>query len=169
MRLLNCRTLEFLEFRDDRKAPRYAILSHRWEDDEVSFQDMNSSNCTSKRGFQKNERTCEQANLDGLEYVWIDTCCIDKTDAVELQRSINSMFRWYKNAAKCYVYLSDVLIPDDEVENNSNLDVESVFRTARWFTRGWTLQELIAPRCVEFFSQKRERLGDRNSLEKQIY
>src|ERR1700709_2862162 len=117
MRLLNCRTLEFLEFRDDRKAPRYAILSHRWEDDEVSFQDMNSSNCTSKRGFQKNERTCEQANLDGLEYVWIDTCCIDKTNSTELSAAINSMFHWYQQSVVCYAYLSDVTSHNEPHDN----------------------------------------------------
>ena len=95
-----------------------------------------------------------------LGYCWIDTCCIDKTNAAELTESINSMFRWYQNATKCYIFLTDVISKDDG---------DSELRNSRWFTRGWTLQELIAPRYVEFFSQKCGRLGDRKSLEKQIH
>ena len=151
--------------------PAYAILSHTWGDDdqEVTYQDMTEGSAKSKAGYQKIRFCGEQAAQDGLRYFWVDTCCIKKNDAVELQKSINSMFRWYKNAVKCYVYLSDVSIPDDEIENGSNLDVESVFRTARWFTRGWTLQELLAPSSVEFFSTDYKRLGDKLSLERLIH
>ncbi|KAJ5042653.1 beta transducin-like protein-like protein HET-E4s, partial [Bipolaris maydis] len=102
---------------DDGDIPPYAILSHTWgadSDEKILF-------CGS------------QARHDGLQYFWIDTCCIDKNDKAELAFSIRSMFRWYRNAARCYVYLSD-----------SSCDY-TAFRRSRWFTRGWTLQELLAP------------------------
>jgi hypothetical protein len=151
--------------------PAYAILSHTWGDDdqEVTYKDLAEGSGKSKAGYQKIRFCGEQAARDGLRYFWVDTCCIDKSDAVELQKSINSMFRWYKNAVKCYVYLSGVSIPDDKVENDSSLDFESVFRTARWFTRGWTLQELLAPSSVEFFSADYKWLGDKLSLERLIH
>ena len=147
--------------------PTYAILSHTWGDagQEVTYQDLVGGLGRSKAGYQKIRFCGEQAARDGLRYFWVDTCCINKTDAVELQKSINSMFRWYKNAVKCYVYLSDVPILNDMVENG----FESVFRAARWFTRGWTLQELLAPSSVEFFSAEYKRLGDKLSLESLIH
>ncbi len=121
--------------------PAYAILSHTWGDDnqEVTFQDLTERSGKSKAGYQKIRFCGEQAAHDGLRYFWVNTCCINKSDATELQKSINSMFRWYKNASKCCVYLSDVSIPDDEVKSQSKIDFESAFRTAKWFTRGWTL------------------------------
>ncbi|KAH9203588.1 heterokaryon incompatibility protein-domain-containing protein [Leptodontidium sp. 2 PMI_412] len=151
--------------------PAYAILSHTWgeDDQEVTFQDLTVRSGKSKAGYQKIQFCGEQADRDGLRYFWVDTCCIKKSDAAELQKSINSMFRWYKNAAKCYVYLSDVSIPDDKVKSHSKIDFESAFRTAKWFTRGWTLQELLAPSSVEFFSTDYKRLGDKFSLERLIH
>jgi hypothetical protein len=151
--------------------PAYAILSHTWGDDdqEVTYQDMTEGSANSKAGYRKIRFCGEQAARDGLRYFWVDTCCIKKTDAVELQKSINSMFRWYKNAVKCYVYLSDVSIPDDKVTSNSEIDFESAFQMAKWFTRGWTLQELLAPSSVEFFSADYKRLGDKLSLERLIH
>ncbi|OCL11362.1 HET-domain-containing protein [Glonium stellatum] len=152
------------EFAED-EAPRYAILSHTWgrDVDEVTYRDIIDGTGSGKAGYDKLRFCAVQAKNDGLCYCWIDTCCIDKTDAAELTESINSMFRWYQNAIKCYVFLADVSTPMSEDDRGSQL------RNSRWFTRGWTLQELIAPQCVEFFSQKRERLGDRKSLEKQIH
>ncbi|RDW63506.1 hypothetical protein BP6252_11051 [Coleophoma cylindrospora] len=147
--------------------PAYAILSHTWGDDnqEVTFKDLTEGSGESKAGYQKIRFCGEQAARDGLRYFWVDTCCIDKSDAVELQRAINSMFRWYQDAAKCYVYLSDVWMPShDQVESDSNLGFEATFRTSRWFRRGWTLQELLAPRSVQFFSADHKRLGDKTSL-----
>ena len=151
--------------------PAYAILSHTWgeDDQEVTFQDLMERSGKSKAGYQKIRFCGEQAGRDGLRYFWVDTCCINKSDAAELQKSINSMFRWYKNAVKCYVYLSDVSIPDDKVKSQSKIDFESAFRTAKWFTRGWTLQELLAPSSVEFFSADSKRLGDKFSLEHLIH
>ena len=152
--------------------PPYAILSHTWGEDneEVTFQDLEQGVGKSKAGYRK-IRFCEdQAARDGLQYVWIDTCCIDKSNNTELSEAINSMFRWYHEATKCYVYLSDVSTHNsDESDQFSRFSWESAFRKSRWFTRGWTLQELIAPVSVEFFSRESKRLGDKKSLEQQVH
>ncbi|PQE33503.1 hypothetical protein CJF32_00003387 [Rutstroemia sp. NJR-2017a WRK4] len=151
-------------------TPPYAILSHTWTDQEVTYQDLISGAGKSKSGYEKIEFCGEQAARDGLRYFWVDTCCIDKSDPAELSKAINSMFRWYRNAKKCYVYLTDVSTPDDDEYIHANQSMwEAAFRSSRWFTRGWTLQELIAPAEVEFFSQERKLLGDKKSLEKPIY
>jgi tetratricopeptide (TPR) repeat protein len=152
------------DFAED-EVPRYAILSHTWgrDGDEVTYKDIVDGTGSGKAGYDKLCFCAVQAKNDGLGYCWIDTCCIDKTNAAELTESINSMFRWYQNAVKCYVFLADVSTPTSEDDRDSQL------RKSRWFTRGWTLQELIAPQCVEFFSQQGEQLGDRKSLEQQIH
>jgi hypothetical protein len=152
--------------------PEYAILSHTWgaDTEEVTFRDLVDDTGKSKAGYGKIRFCGEQAKRDSLQYFWVDTCCIDKSNSVELQEAINSMFRWYRNAAKCYVYLSDVSITKQKVSNQfSELTWESAFRASRWFTRGWTLQELLAPSSVEFFSQEGERLGDKRTLERQVH
>ena len=174
--------MRLLEFKNDGnfsltkdlidKIPPYAILSHTWgeDDEEVTFQDLVQSVVGSKAGYRKIEFCGKQATRDGLHYVWIDTCCIDKSSSNELSEAINSMFRWYHGAAKCYVYLSGVL-KDNSDENDQILGSswESAFRKSRWFTRGWTLQELIAPVSVEFYSEEGKSLGDRRSLEQPIH
>jgi hypothetical protein len=142
--------------------PAYAILSHTWGKDEVTFQDMETGAGTSKDGWKKIEFCAKQAAADGLEYMWIDSCCIDKKNAVELSAAINSMFRWYQKAARCYAYLTDVSTPD--AEGHEQRVWEEAFRKSRWFTRGWTLQELIAPTLVEFFSLEGERLSNKLTL-----
>ncbi|EDN98515.1 hypothetical protein SS1G_13374 [Sclerotinia sclerotiorum 1980 UF-70] len=148
----------------------YAILSHTWTDQEVTYKDLISGTGKSKSGYKKIKFCGEQAAKDGLRYFWVDTCCIDKSNLTELSKAINSMFRWYRNAKKCYVYLTDVSTPGDDVYVQANQSTwEVAFRSSRWFTRGWTLQELIAPAEVEFFSQERKLLGDKRSLEKPIY
>ncbi|UKZ81503.1 hypothetical protein TrVFT333_009275 [Trichoderma virens FT-333] len=155
------------------EPPPYAILSHTWgdEDDEVTFSDIAAGKGSDKLGYRKIQFCAIQAASDGLSYFWIDTCCIDKSNSTELQREINSMFRLYKHAAKCYVYLSDVTIQrdDNQHDSSSSLSWESFFRKSRWFTRGWTLQELLAPAKVEFFSSEYARLGSKESLEKEIH
>jgi hypothetical protein len=149
--------------------PSYAILSHTWGPDEVTFKDMIEGNGASKTGFDKIRFCGEQARRDGWQYFWVDTCCIDKSNAVELQEAINSMFRWYQNAAQCYVYLSDVSMRKRRASDEfSELPWESIFRGSRWFTRGWTLQELLAPRSVEFFCREGRCLGNKDSLKHQI-
>ncbi|KUJ11938.1 HET-domain-containing protein, partial [Mollisia scopiformis] len=146
-------------------VPAYAILSHTWGDEEVIFQDMEAgadSKTVSKAGWEKIQFCAKQAAADGLQYFWVDTCCIDKKNAVELGAAINSMFRWYQNAARCYVYLSDVSKSTTEAVDERVW--EEALRKSRWFTRGWTLQELIAPRLVDFFSLEGERLGNKSTL-----
>lgn len=150
----------------EQEIPLYAILSHTWgrDSDEVTFRDLVDGTGQTKAGYDKLEFCATQAQRHGLIYFWIDTCCIDKTNSTELNESINSMFRWYRNAAKCYVYLSDV--------SAENLDVgswELAFCASRWFTRGWTLQELLAPSSVQFFSREGRLLGDKISLQRQIH
>jgi hypothetical protein len=158
-------------FEDNDTIPLYAILSHTWRADieEVTFEDLMNGTGEKKLGNGKIRFCGEQARKDGLQYFWIDTCCIDKNNEVELSHAINSMFRWYRNATRCYAYLSDVSTKNKERDESLKDTWESGFRSSRWFTRGWTLQELIAPASVEFFSRTCERLGDRNSLMQQIY
>lgn len=151
--------------------PPYAILSHTWgqgDDDEVLFRDIIGKTGEHKAGYKKILFCGRQAKRDGLDYFWVDTCCIDKTSSAELSEAINSMFRWYRNAQRCYVYLSDVLSSSisDKQEDG---EWKTGFRQSRWFTRGWTLQELIAPQKVEFFSSDGSWLGDRQSLEQEIH
>ncbi|KIX03312.1 uncharacterized protein Z518_06864 [Rhinocladiella mackenziei CBS 650.93] len=148
--------------------PSYAILSHTWgaDDEEVTFDDLKIGSSRNKAGYAKILFCGKQANKDGLQYFWVDTCCIDKANHTALSEAIASMFRWYRDAVKCYVYLSDVSARSDN--NQTQWTWESAFRKSRWFTRGWTLQELIAPTSVEFFSREGERLGNKNTLERQI-
>jgi Heterokaryon incompatibility protein (HET)/WD domain, G-beta repeat len=146
----------------------YAILSHTWgeDDDEVNFEDLTHGSGKTKAGYKKLYFCGRQAARDGLQYFWVDTCCINKSSDRELSEAINSMFRWYRKAAKCYVYLADVSTND-----KSDLSLqpwEAAFRNSRWFTRGWTLQELLAPPSVEFFCSNGNRLGDKKSLEEQL-
>ena len=153
-------------------APPYAILSHTWgaDGDEVTFKDLSQGRAASRPGYTKIIFCGEKAANHGLKYFWVDTCCIDKSSSAELQESINSMFRWYQNSARCYVYLSDASISDYGLSNQSSQSSwESSFRASRWFTRGWTLQELIAPTSVEFYSREGKRLGDKLSLERQVH
>ena len=152
--------------------PPYAILSHMWgaDTEEVNFKDLIGGTGESKSGYRKIRFCGEQASRDELQYFWVDTCCIDKSNSTELSEAINSMFCWYRGAAKCYVYLPDVSThTPDESDYSSGFTWESAFRKSRWFTRGWTLQELIAPASVEFFSREGIRLGDKKPLEQQLH
>jgi hypothetical protein len=147
--------------------PRYAILSHTWGagTEEVTFRDLTDGTCKDKTGYRKIRFCGEQARRDGLQFFWVDTCCIDKSNNTELTEAINSMFRWYLNAANCYIYLSDV--PRNALDTDDasyQLAWKSAFRKSRWFTRGWTLQEVIAPKSVEFLSKDWEQLGNKISL-----
>ncbi|KIN06734.1 hypothetical protein OIDMADRAFT_156216 [Oidiodendron maius Zn] len=150
-----------------RAVPAYAILSHTWGKEEVSFQEADAGIGKDKAGWRKIDFCAKQAGADGLRYIWVDTCCIDKRNAVELSEAINSMFRWYRKAARCYVYLSDVSIDGQHGQSNPVWAV--AFRESRWFTRSWTLQELIAPTLVDFFSVEGERLGSKITLEHIIH
>jgi hypothetical protein len=153
MWLLDTTSLALSAFFDE-NTPYYAILSHTWGPEEVSFQDIQGPHerILNKAGYKKIQKCCAKALEAGFKYVWIDTCCIDKTNSVELSEAINSMFRWYQNSSTCYAYLEDVM---------SNI---APFGTSRWFTRGWTLQELIAPVDVLFFDSYWNEIGSRESL-----
>ncbi|KAK0740165.1 hypothetical protein B0T18DRAFT_203158 [Schizothecium vesticola] len=168
MRLLEaCDGPDGLEFRltkdlDDGSVPLYAILSHTWgpDSEEVSFQDMlnGAGKAKAKGGYDKIRFCGRQARRDGLTHFWIDTCCIDKSNSTELAEALNSMFNWYRRASRCYVFLPDVPSPTDPEPWTPS------FKASRWFTRGWTLQELIAPNTVQFFAKDGSLLGDKHSL-----
>jgi hypothetical protein len=160
MRLINVETFKLEEFFSE-VVPPYAILSHTWGDDEeeVTFRDIGRGNIE-KAGNRpiKFEGCCKQAKKDGLKYVWIDTCCIDKTNSVELSEAINSMFQWYRKASICYAYLSDVPTRDYP------RDPGSKFFSSRWFQRGWTLQELLAPKQLRFYNLAWTFLGTKSEM-----
>jgi hypothetical protein len=157
---------------DDGAIPPYAILSHTWgvDGDEVTFADLETGDGRIKPGYKKILFCGKQARHDGLQHFWIDTCCIDTTDKAEHSWAIRSMFRWYCSAAKCYVYLSDVSTRKRKAGSTpTESSWEPAFRLSRWFKRGWTLQELLAPTIVEFFSQEGTKLGDKISLQPLIH
>ena len=142
----------------------YAVLSHRWlaEADEVSFKEIgNPAIAESKNGLFKITGTCELAKKAGLRYAWLDTCCIDKSSSAELQESINSMYRWYAESTVCFVYLKDIDII-------SNPD-PAIIKHDMWFDRGWTLQELIAPKNVEFYDKNWNYVGNKHDLKQHIH
>ncbi|KAE9378532.1 HET-domain-containing protein [Stipitochalara longipes BDJ] len=146
MRLLNVNTLTLEEFTGEpgNGVPPYSILSHRWGSEEVTFRDMTSDHAAvaHREGFLKIVRCCAKAKSECYDFVWIDTCCIDKSGSAELSEAINSMFRWYREADVCYAFLDDVCSSENPAEASSS------FRRSRWFTRGWTLQELLAPSVI---------------------
>ncbi|KAM7186226.1 HET domain containing protein [Rhypophila sp. PSN 637] len=151
---------------DNLNLPPFAILSHTWEDDEVSLQDLSDpSKCINQRGFLKIKSTCNLAAQNGFKYTWIDTCCIDKQASAELSEAINPMFYWYEKAAVCYVYLSDLTAEDDAADTPN---LESALKECRWFGRGWTLQELIAPANVRFYGRNWTYIGDKSTLSETI-
>ncbi|CAN9140051.1 unnamed protein product [Alternaria alternata] len=166
MRLLNVHTFELETFFDN--IPQYAILSHCWEDEEVVFSDLDDLEQAKKKGgFTKVQKTCEVAIEDGLKWVWIDTCCIDKSSSAELSEAINSMFAWYKDCNRCYAYLADV-----ELQGAGK-----PIQLSKWFTRAWTLQELLAPSNhqtystlpgMKFYSRDWQLLGDKINIGPQI-
>ncbi|KAM5545417.1 hypothetical protein V8D89_001030 [Ganoderma adspersum] len=188
MRLINTATGEFAEFFDPSTTPLYAILSHTWEQPpkrEQSYQEVVKiqerlglsvrDHCQPERRTddqslppsiwdsgsalsEKVRKACDIARRDGYEYIWIDSCCIDKTSSSELSEAINSMFNWYRGAEVCYAYLSDVSSGGDMVSEGSGI------RESRWFKRSWTLQELVAPRIVIFLSRDWKVLGTKESL-----
>jgi hypothetical protein len=156
---------------DDEHPPPYAILSHTWtEGHEVIYDELVAGARKNKLGYAKLRFCAGQAAVDGIQYFWVNTCCINKSASNELSTAINSMFRWYQRTARCYVYLSDISVPEEVADAQAFLIIwTEAFRRSRWFTRGWTLQELLAPPHVEFFSREGKRLGSRMSLEQDIH
>ena len=174
MRLLHfddVRGLVSTNFSED-AIPPYTILSHRWNGDtEVLFEDLAVSkrDFEKKAGYRKIEFCAAQTRKDGLQYFWVDTCGIDRWNQLERAQAVNSMYRWYERASKCYVFLSDVSTGEatrsaSRARPPQDDAWKTQFRTSEWFQRGWTMQELISPKVVEFFSVESQFLGDKNSL-----
>ena len=153
--LINTET-QCLERINDPPGP-YAILSHTWGDDEIVMDDMRTkeSRATSKRrkGYQKLSSAVHRAKSDGYGHIWIDTCCINQASSAELSEAINAMHEYYANSAVCYSYLEDI-------SDAKDLD------SARWFSRGWTLQELVFSPHMQFYCgpDRNTFMGDKHSL-----
>ena len=163
MRLLNAHDLHFEEFYDS-DIPRYAILSHRWGREEVSFEEMRKSNGGKRRkgpGWDKIRSTCKLASKEKFTWVWIDTCCINKDSSAELTEAINSMFHWYARSSRCYVYLSDIQWNFHVVSDS--VQTENLGRSS-WFSRGWTLQELLAPGDLHFYDMDWSYIGQKSNM-----
>ena len=148
--------------------PPYAILSHTWGAEEVTFSQYANPDSQLMKGYEKVEQSSRLATEVGLGYVWIDTCCIDKSSSAELSEAINSMYNWYESANVCFVYLSDFEHYADDAENfkplNSPFEDDSGlgrFKKCKWFTRGWTLQEMLAPQILEFFDINWKFFGEK--------
>ncbi|KAL4076543.1 heterokaryon incompatibility protein-domain-containing protein [Scleroderma yunnanense] len=164
------RRVKVLQFGDD-EATRYAILSHRWTEQEVDYDEMieltkmdeeDRGEIRRRFGYKKILDSCEQAEKDGYEWLWIDTCCIDKRSSAELSEAINSMYRWYQNSRVCYVYLHDVDSSFPTEDNKTMYPNSNGW--PEWFARGWTLQEMIAPSIVRFFDKDWHSIGDKKTL-----
>ncbi|KAM0806732.1 putative Heterokaryon incompatibility domain-containing protein [Seiridium cardinale] len=176
MRLLNTKTLHLEQFHNS-SGLDYAVLSHTWEEDEVLFEDISMQRrlrpkWKKKLGAHKLLESARLAQNVGLEYIWIDTCCINKGSSAELSEAINSMYNWYRQSAVCYVYMSDYDSHDPENLETTNTPIakrkvplnERAFADSRWFTRGWTLQELIAPSEVRFYDRNWKYAGLRGIM-----
>lgn len=156
------------EFSDEDNVPPYAILSHRClqsDEAEPTFKDLGRRSGQKKPGYKKIEFCGAQVERDGLKYFWVDTCCINKENHNEHQHALRSMFHWYRRSEKCYVYLNDVRGLDT---SNIPRSWESEFYKSSWFARGWTLQELLAPQSVDFFTCEGMHLGSKISLVEHI-
>ena len=160
MRLLHTSTLKLHEF-FDYQIPCYVILSHTWGNEEVTLQDLEKEESKNRAGYAKITGCCALALSSGWEWVWIDTCCIDKTSSADLSEAINSMYRWYRDSQVCYAYLTDCFLQSDRISDGD-------FCQSRWFTRGWTLQELLAPDTVIFYDRDWREIGTKSSLKPQI-
>ncbi|KAK6849233.1 hypothetical protein PG995_013066 [Apiospora arundinis] len=201
MRLINTKT--YLLESIYTQVP-YAILSHTWGPEEISFQEwevvhdsgaiqgqcphtqkMSRPNVTRKKGYEKVIGACQQAARDGIKYLWCDTNCIDKTSSAELSEAINSMFAWYRDSKICYALLTDVKLPTttslrgyksnvkgwfarQEDRKRLRVEVWDSFQDSRWWTRGWTLQELLAPKNLVFFASDWSPLESKRNLSKFI-
>ena len=168
MRLLHTRKWKIEEFHTEDDLPRYAILSHRWDEVEISFQQFRAihrSPDPARPGMSKIRRCCEYAQHRGFSWVWIDSCCIDKSNSAELSEAINSMWRYYQHATECLVYLSDVDPIHQPARKGRLTDHDfAILERSSWFTRGWTLQELLAPRKVIFLDARWRSFGTKHDL-----
>ncbi|KAK7439826.1 hypothetical protein VKT23_017397 [Stygiomarasmius scandens] len=161
-RLIDTQTLTLVEFSKDDVIPPYAILSHTWCEGEVVYEQFKAPQQNGqlklKSGYKKIRAACQQARQDGLCYIWIDTCCIIQGNHDDVSANITSMFGYYQNAEVCYAYLEDVCTKSDMFQSSGS----------KWFDRGWTLQELLAPQTVIFFNKHWKRIGDKHKLQDDI-
>ncbi|KAF5371687.1 hypothetical protein D9758_003392 [Tetrapyrgos nigripes] len=160
-RFIDTRTRKLVDF-SNRPIPSYAILSHRWlAGEEVSYEEFLAGlpQTKQKLGYRKIFSACKQALEDGHRYIWVDTCCINKSDCVEYRLAIGSMFSYYQNSAVCYAYLADVW---KDGPGTSYLD--HTFVKSDWFKRGWTLQELVAPEKMIFYGWNWKFIGSKSEL-----
>jgi hypothetical protein len=175
MRLLDVRTITLETFTSEYEVPRYAILSHTWGPEEVTLDDLEGGNPGQRHGYWKIKTACQETRRAGINYLWVDTCCIDKSSSSELSEAINSMFKWYEAASTCYAYLEDVEASgvDNFQHTPMSLDItsdqeaeilRSQFAKSRWWTRGWTLQELIAPDVLIFYDKAFQRIGSKEDF-----
>ena len=160
MHLLNTSTRKVQEFSPG-QIPPYIILSHRWEDQEISYKDLTEpkQDPSKLKGWTKLNSFCSLVRQDGWEWAWMDTCCIDRSSSADLSEAINSMYQWYEQAEFCITYLADISIVKDEtgVERKR-------FWESEWFKRGWTLQELLASREVFFCDRSWKAIGTKTRL-----
>jgi hypothetical protein len=183
MRLINVNTLALKDF-NETNTPPYAILSHTWVDgQEVSFQEMLDPNRATRKksGYQKIVRCANEAKDHNLQWIWVDTCSIDKSSSAELSEAINSMYLYYRKADMCFAYLADVAMDSNALRSDhpsnflginmsesAGAEIKRQFAKSKWFTRGWTLQELIAPRSLAFYSSKWTFLCDKSTVADRI-
>ncbi|XPT00388.1 hypothetical protein M3J09_009542 [Ascochyta lentis] len=179
MNLLKTDTYEVV--RASGSTPRYAILSHRWESEEITFDIMKTIKPSAMRSpsfssipaslrasAAKIRGACAIAQQQGFGHIWIDTCCIDKTKSEELRYALNMMFKWYQNAAVCYTYFNDITFsaPNERMFMSDRNDRRG--QASEWFERGWTLQELLAPREMQFYDKRWKFMGTRGELAKLV-
>ncbi|KAG6362695.1 hypothetical protein INS49_007788 [Diaporthe citri] len=170
MRLISTQSLKVVSIRED-EIPPYAILSHTWDKDEVTLQEMQGFGAEllstasridllkAKQGLRKVLHAANLAASEGHDWIWIDTCYIDKTSSAELSEAINSMYRWYQGSEICYVYLSDARLGDKELQKSGDESLGRLIQDSRWIACGWTFQELIAPSSVLFYSSDWSFIG----------
>ncbi|KAM5546303.1 hypothetical protein V8D89_000429 [Ganoderma adspersum] len=166
MRLLDTYTGQFVEKEPRDKATTYAILSHTWDSSgEPTQEELKKIQklWDDPDLSPKIRNTCAFARANGYRYIWIDSCCIDKTSSAELSEAINSMYAWYARADVCYAYLADVPADEDHSKEASS------FHRSRWFMRGWTLQELLAPPHLVFLSKDWSVLGSKSALAELVH
>ncbi|EME86478.1 uncharacterized protein MYCFIDRAFT_118320, partial [Pseudocercospora fijiensis CIRAD86] len=171
MWLIHTGTGNLREFVVDERPKEYAILSHCWTNNEVSHKQYQSQTHRDGYGFNKIQNCCRLASDQGIEWLWVDTCCIDKTSSSELAEAINSMFSWYEGASVCFVLLPDYDSTASTCENNltrfstnQSRSRQTKLHDSKWFTRGWTLQELLAPTKILFYDRNCVLFGCKRCL-----
>ncbi|KAK5189439.1 hypothetical protein LTR99_008018 [Exophiala xenobiotica] len=187
MRLINTNTGEFESFWDTQR-PQYGILSHTWGDEEVSYLDylFLTSNLpgtsaglvhallktprADSEGIRKIQNCLKLARSRAVDWIWVDTCCLDQSSSAEISEAINSMWAWYRDATECYVYLGDVSVRPQRDIAADDFDEASreQFRSARWFGRGWTLQELLAPTKELFCNNRWEVIAEKSVIGEEL-